>query len=66
MIRPKKEIGVFPVTSPKKNRVGRSLLNFYFLSYIIFIIFPDLKRITTDEFFARSYIMKRGLFGPVT
>ena len=46
------EICVFPVTSKKKNRVGRSLLFYFFL--IIFSFSLILPRNTTDVLFARS------------
>ena len=48
IIRPKEKICVFPVTSKKKIRIGRSLLflDFYFLFSLI------LPRNTTDVLFA--------------
>ena len=49
----------------KNIRVGRSLLNFYF-SKISFIIFPDVNKKHNRYVVCPKYIMKRGLFGPVT
>ena len=63
MFRPKNEICVFPVMS-KKNRVGRSLLIFFF-SKILFIIFPDFNKKHSRCVVCPKYIIKRGLFGPV-
>ena len=60
-IRPKEKICVFPVTSPK-NRVGRSLLLFFF---IIFFIFPDFTKKHNKCVVCMKYIMKRGLFGAI-
>ena len=60
--RAKKEVCVFSVTSPK-NRVGRPLLNFF--SKVLFFIFPVNKKHNRCVS-CPKYIMKRGLFGPVT
>ena len=50
----------------QKNRVGWSLLNFYFFSEILFIIFPDFNKKHNRCVVCSKYIMKRGLFGPGT
>ena len=50
----------------KKIRVDRSLLNFYFFSKILFIIFPDLNKKHNRCIVYPKYIMKRGLFRTVT
>ena len=65
MLGKKKEICVFLVTSKKKIKVGRSLLNFFFFFLIFYLLF-SLILIRNRCFVCPKYIMKRGLFGPVT
>ena len=64
-IRPKEKICVFPVTSKKKIRVGRSLLIFFFFKFLFFI-FPDFTKKHNKCVVCMKYITKRGLFGLFT
>ena len=50
----KKEICVFPATSPKKIGKGGRFYIFIFFSKILCIMFPYLTRNTKDVLFARN------------
>ena len=58
-LRPKEKICVFPVTSQKKNRVGRSLFFFFFF---FFFYFPDFTKKHNKCVICMKYITKRDLF----
>ena len=60
VVRPKKEICVFPVTSSKK------LGYFLFFSEILYIIFPDFNKKHNICVVCPKYLLERGLFVPVT
>ena len=53
---------VFPVKSPKKIRVGRSLLIFFFF---FSFFFPDFTKKHNKCVVFRKYITQRGLFGAI-